>query len=325
MKRVLNPLLFCLILLGLLSANSTFVYTWDSEFGQDITHHYHDVVEGPLEEKFIEELKDLQQYKIILIPGFLSENLIKLKDWIPWANPKWGEYFDDQMRLFKKHNISHFRLVPETENDSSLNAQTILNEPEIMKSDRPLIFITHSKGGNDLLEAMLKSKELRQKTAGWIPIQAPFFGTPVASKLSSGVWNGLSNFILEQILQGSHGVMKTLSENYRFNYMLENHQEINKLNKQISIISFTSTQEDNPNRFDTLFETVRFLFMKDIRSDGLVPTDSQFLPHSDYIFLNDVDHVMPVKDIPLLDLTFDRSSFTKGLLILLLNKIQKRP
>ena len=44
----------------------------------------------------------------------------------------------------------------------------------------PTWIVSHSKGGLDVLEALITHPEVRRFVDGWIAFQAPFFGSPVA-------------------------------------------------------------------------------------------------------------------------------------------------
>ena len=58
---------------------------------------------------------------------------------------------------------------------------------------------------------------------------------------------------------------------------------------------------------------------KGLKSDGLVPANYAILPKTDFIQVSHVDHAVPVMHCMLLD--FDRITFTKALLLLLLEKL----
>jgi len=59
------------------------------------------------------------------------------------------------------------------------NAAAIL---EFLRStDKQIIIVSHSKGGLDTLDALLDAPELWGDTVvGWVALQAPFYGSPVA-------------------------------------------------------------------------------------------------------------------------------------------------
>ena len=234
------------------------------------------------------------------------------------ACPAEPTYFDDQMHWLEENEIDYERVAIESEASPEFNATIIATS--IQKSEKPVLLITHSKGGIDSLEALLRNDDLAKKVKGWIPIQAPFFGSPVADwVIERSNLSTLAFHLLEQ-LGGTEESLQSLKTDIRIEYLKQNKEKIINLIKTIKIISFTSWKEDEGWDWDTLLEPTRdCMSKKGLRSDGLVPANYAILPNTDFIQISKTDHAVPVMHCMLAQ--FDRISFTKAILVLLLEKL----
>src|SRR5690606_21099445 len=88
-----------------------------------------------------------------------------------------GTYFIDQMEYLDRRGVPYSIMPVHTEGSIELNARTIFEQ---LKTLENIVAFGHSKGGVDLLHALIKYPELRTKFRKIIFMQCPFFGTPLA-------------------------------------------------------------------------------------------------------------------------------------------------
>jgi pimeloyl-ACP methyl ester carboxylesterase len=134
-------------------------------------------------------------------------------------------------------NISIASSSFDTSQSVEHNAAAIL---ELLRStDKRVVIVTHSKGGLDTLEALLDAPELwGNKVIGWVALQAPFFGSPVADPAPSVINDALLGAV------GGHGQslddLKTVT---RALYMEANEEAIARLTASIPVIAAYTTYE----------------------------------------------------------------------------------
>jgi hypothetical protein len=117
------------------------------------------------------------------------------------------------------------------------NAAALLNF--IRSTNKQVIIVSHSKGSLDTLDALLGAPELvGTKVIGWVAIQAPFRGSPVADS----TFGPLNGFLLEA-LGGNGQSVEDLKTKVRKPYMEANEARIEALTGRIPIISAYSTYE----------------------------------------------------------------------------------
>ncbi|MGB8330745.1 MAG: hypothetical protein WCE62_11515 [Polyangiales bacterium] len=117
------------------------------------------------------------------------------------------------------------------------NAAAILQF--LRSSEKQIVIVSHSKGGLDTLEALLQAPELWGDTVvGWVALQAPFHGTPIADPSPSN----LSDLLLSAV-GGNGQSLDDLKSGTRAAYMATNAARIEELTDSIPVISAYSTYE----------------------------------------------------------------------------------
>ncbi len=223
----------------------------------------------------------------VLVPGFFHE----------WFKG----YLDPVRDWLSDSGISHSTVQTRSDESSALNAQRIAGEIET--SIKPVLLIAHSRGGVEVLEALIQSPQLRSKVFGVIFIQSPFYGTFVAdffssAKLDPHVEDGWDRFLLrtrllpESIKKRLYGIWqstKSLSARRRQAWMRQNAPEIERVLESHPAVTLTTYDE---RRFSLrVFEIFRKLMQwKGIRSDGVVPHRSMQLPGVSRVSLVGLDH-----------------------------------
>jgi hypothetical protein len=144
-------------------------------------------------------------------------------------------YFD--ARGIAYQNLSAVSASFDTSESVEHNAAAIL---EFLRStDKRIVIVSHSKGGLDTLDALLDAPELWGDTVfGWVALQAPFYGTPVADPAPSAI-----NALLLSAVGGNGQSLDDLKTVTRAPYMDANEERIAELTASIPIISAYSTYE----------------------------------------------------------------------------------
>jgi len=134
-------------------------------------------------------------------------------------------------------NMSSVSEAFDTSQSVEHNAAAILRL--LRKTKKKVIIVSHSKGGLDTLAALLAAPELWNRTViGWVALQAPFHGSPVADPTFSAA----NDFLLEA-LGGNGQSADDLKTETRAPYMEANAERIAALTASIPVISAYSTYQ----------------------------------------------------------------------------------
>lgn len=243
----------------------------------------------------------LRRYQVLLVPGYLSD-----------LNPA---HFADHMQWLASLGVAHQKVAIRSGHSAGINGAVIANA--IRASIKPVILITHSKGAIDTLDALLTAPPLRAKVAGWIALQGPFFGSPVADKLLDG---SLVNPIIANLMLGFFGGTRESAQSLTTSasraYYRARESAIAQLLRDVPAVAFASIIENAPGAAaNTVLYIPHDLLTRDgIRSDGLVPLESAVLPGMDFVRVTAVDHIAPVTSA---QQPFDRVRMTQALLLAL--------
>lgn len=280
---------------------SLFILTFPSQsfgtkpIGKDISKLYqaHKIILG---KKKVPNFffKSLKPYKIILIPGVLSESFFKESKQKIKINFITGNIFEDHEDFLNQYKMDYQKLLLESENSPFQNSFNI--EKAILASKKKVILFSHSKGGLDTWEAIKRNPTLLSKIQGWATVQTPFKGSAVAEFFDKyKPTQNLSKWLF-QFLGGSLGGLQSLSINIRKPYIkkAENQSLAKLINKKIKFINFASIRP-NEKGWDSPLEFFRdYAYFKKGDNDGVVHLDSALLPGVDFIIERNVDHLLTV-------------------------------
>jgi hypothetical protein len=164
-------------------------------------------------------------------------------------------------------------------------------EQMIKTSDRPIIFIAHSKGVADTTDAIGRlAKEnpelVKSQVRGLVSLEGAYRGSKVADALASNKWGQRVMKTLATVVRGSVDAGLDLRTSVR-EAAVADHPMPTKLVPTVSFIGY----QLSPWR-STLGLGIRYL-MKNFgqRSDGLVAHQSAYIDGSDYAYGN-FDHAV---------------------------------
>ena len=192
----------------------------------------------------------------------------------------------------------------------------------VLRSSKDVLIFAHSKGGLDTLEMLLSDDgSALAKVKGFVPIQSPFWGSPVADWVLGQQTLSDVSFKLLRDLGGDEASLRSLATGIRTNYYGAHWKEIQALWSHISTIAFASWKQNEPWKWDSLLEWIRNACEDNGHlNDGLVPVDHALYPFADYIKVPEVDHAVSVMHCVFID--FDRVRFIKTLLLMIHTKIE---
>lgn len=238
---------------------------------------------------------------VTFVPGMFS----------PFINTFLGTYFIDQMEYLDKHSISYNLQPIHTEDSIEKNALVIKKNLEASEN---VMAFCHSKGGIDLLHALIMYPELKEKMRKIIFMQCPFFGTPLADiALSSGAGTFATKVLIKALFNGHISSVEELSQEKRKHYMETNHSLIQDILRDLDVVCIGSAKIPEPGRFDSILKIPRdFMQLKfNTPNDGMIPATSAFIPGIKSIKMHDLDHASAV--IRLTPQHFDRMTFSHNI------------
>jgi hypothetical protein len=179
----------------------------------------------------------------------------------------------------------------------------------------------HSKGGVDILDVLVnleKNKDTRNLSLirGFIPIQSPLQGTPMADLADQPInifdpWASHTT-----TFRSIFNNMDFLSTENRRNWLAEHQKELSSLNSKIDTIAVGSYI----HRHHTFFTTILAIMMRPALwlsgelNDGLVAYRGSRLPGASKITLPGIDHVATAMAMPIPKTAFNQDAFTYALL-----------
>lgn len=261
---------------------------------------------------------ELKNCKILIIPGFLSDHFSKLQKIPGVRRLPMAQHFVEYKNLFSANKIPYEVVDIHSESSPSYNAKII--HTAISRADRPVILLSHSKGGLDALTALVEFPGLQEKVKGFLALNTPFAGTPLADdSLRFKPIRWMIDKALEW-LGGDLDAVESMKIQERADYLAHRYYNIKKMQDKVRTLSF-ATHIKNRRGWDTNFEIPRnYMEKQGYLNDGMVPWQSQILPTSDYIVMGGMDHVSSVAKSS--SHVFDKARFLKTMFRLLQ---QERP
>ena len=155
--------------------------------------------------------------------------------------------FDTQQAHFDSEGIAYTNIASASSAFNSIesvahNAVAIFEYLETARDDsKQVVIVSHSKGGLDTLGALLlpRARDLWADTVvGWVALQAPFHGSPVADPAPSVI-----NALLLGALGGNGQSLDDLKSSVRADELATHAADIEALTAAIPVISAYSTYE----------------------------------------------------------------------------------
>ena len=236
----------------------------------------------------------------IFIPGMFN----------PFINTFLGTYFIDQMEYLESQGVAYEIIPVHTEGSIETNASII--QRNIQTKDKIVAFC-HSKGGIDLLHALILHPELCSRFRKIIFMQCPFYGTPLADfALQNRAGTLATKGLFKVLLRGDVKSIEELTNRNRSLYMETYAKQIEAISSLIEIECIGSAKLPERGRFDSILKIPRdFIHYKfDLPNDGMIPMESAFIKGNKKTIFEDLDHASAV--IRLTPQFFDRKAFSRN-------------
>lgn len=283
----------------------------------DITPLYNSVfTAGPgLRSRELEELRGL---RVLFVSGFMTERLLPAGAGAAEKDlPKAPKYFEEHLALLRSLGVDCDVAPINTEASVRENAGRIAGL--VGASSKPVLIITHSKGGIDALEALLAYPAARAKSRAVISLMSPFYGAPITDKVLASPSLSYPSARLLRLMGGSRETLTDLSAAERARYQAANSGAIAALIREVPFLCVAARKGEDSWDLDTLLEPFRdYMLALGFPNDGLVPTASAILPGTPYVVLDGLDHLATV--IKVQRPSYDRARFLETVLTLALRR-----
>lgn len=187
----------------------------------------------------------------------------------------------------------------------------------------PTWIVSHSKGGLDVLEALITHPEVRRFVDGWIAFQAPFFGSPVADVASgSGRARRLTRAALK-LLGADLAAIVDLRTDGRAYYMEEQAARIAELTRAVPVMCVGSVAGRAVSLMPQ-WPTGRWMEGMGLKNDGLVPVNSTILQGARFVGLRGLGHGQVATSHILSGRTFEHLDLLKVLFALMLTETETK-
>lgn len=251
------------------------------------------------------DLDSLSNTEIIFIPGIVSE--------------VFKNNFGEQIYHYRKMGVS-VSLIPSSSIDVKFTIERIEKKISTLAAkNKKAIFVTHSLGGLALLDWMMKQDLERLQTIRSIVfLQAPFYGSPVASVYFENPY--YARTILGPIVplfKTSEATIKYLTLDERQKVMASYEERLPEVLGSMNVITMSGVMLDGQSLFNPSNNIIRYGCVTFVSgkcrskhvydgphdfSDGMVPYRHSKIERIDFVRIEQVDHgetvmMMPFNDI----------------------------
>jgi hypothetical protein len=235
--------------------------------------------------------------------------------WDCFAN--WVDVKETSATHVRQFGYDMVALKVEGLSSSGANARQIRDaimamEPE--NTEPHLVLIGYSKGAPDILEAVVSYPEIRHRIAAVVGIAGAIGGSPFAEHVKRSQVKLLRHFPGAECSAGDGGAVESLLPTTRKAWLAEN-----PLPDNIPYYSLVTCPE--PERISSFLKrSYKKVGRVDVRNDGMVVFDGQFIPNSTFIGCVNADHwavAVPVARFHphLAPLFFDENDYPREALI----------
>jgi pimeloyl-ACP methyl ester carboxylesterase len=220
----------------------------------------------------------LDDCRILLCYGLLGEVMARLR-------PVGLDYMGAQADWLRALGLPVQVVDVPTAAPVACNAARIA---EVMAADdRPALLIAHSKGGLEALAALLRPG-VAERCRGFIAIQSPFFGSPVADAICArAALHRAAHHTLRALGIGDGAALRDLTTATRASWMAAHADAIAALVRSLPVIAVASELGRCQDLHDHVYQPLsRWMRQRGAGpNDGLVPVASAQLPGARQVLL----------------------------------------
>lgn len=217
---------------------------------------------------------ELAPYRIVFVPGLFGD----------YIRP-----FYREIASLEANGIAWTMAAIDSEQTPAANAPAI--RAAILGSPQPVVLVSHSKGGVDILEVLLAQPDLQRRVRAWIAIQSPFFGSPAADAVLNSWEAGPARRIFD-LSNGSIDGLVSLQPAIREAFIRQRLADIRELTARVTVVSVATwslfaDMAPLPRAMQLMYGGV----FGGRLTDGMAALDSQLLPGSYHLVISGIDHV----------------------------------
>lgn len=191
----------------------------------------------------------------------------------------------------------------------------------LMRDHRPTWVISHSKGGLDMLDALIKEPELHRLIDGWISFQSPFLGSPIADVACGSTRARKVTGAALKLMGADTQAISDLRTDRRARYMDEHAARIAQIASSVPTMCVATV--GSAKRGLSLipdWPTGRWMDGLGLENDGLVPFNAAILPGARFVKLTGLVHGQAATQHILSGRGIDHVDLLKALVALMLGE-----
>lgn len=191
----------------------------------------------------------------------------------------------------------------------------------LSRDHRPTWLISHSKGGLDVLDALIKEPELQRFVDGWISFQSPFLGSPVADVACGCTRARKVTGAALKLMGADEQAITDLRTDRRTRYMEEHAGRIAQIAANVPTMC-VATVSGAKRSLSLIPEwpTGRWMDGFGLENDGLVPFNAAVLPGAHFVKLAKLVHGQAATQHILSGRGIDHVDLLKALVALMLGE-----
>lgn len=280
------------------------------------------------------EIERLKRIRFILVSGMQYELVTALVYRLPQAlrviagAVEDASAFPKQERVLRRLGIRYTTFNLGWQPPQNFSKREMIQNA-IRRSPRCVVLMGHSKGGVDILDALVSLREggeidTFEKVVGFLPVQSPLQGTPHADGGGRARvfddQSGESTTTFQSIVNN----MSFLSTTERLAWLDEHRESIEQINDRITTISFGSYLYRTQTSLSTIFAIMMrpTLWASGELNDGLVAYRGTGLPGSARVVEPGIDHVSTAMRLPVPQTPYDQDAFFFALLKLQVERMR---
>lgn len=286
---------------------------------RNVTPEFRALFHDPQDVLTPKRLEILRKHKILLVHGLLGEVGLGVRRFLDKLDSDQSviDYFKDQEAVFREHGIE-FERVEFRSNTVDRSGGKIVES--VLRSEKPVLFFSHSKGCVDTLDALLKlqTQGKLDRVAGWIALQGVFSGAPHADRYVNHGGRRALGIVAMRIMGGDFDAIRDLTVEARAKYQAEHADGIRTLVERVPVISFATWK--SPEKCDRKGVEGAVVGEPPLTSAFKIRPESSILQGSDYVGKAGINHDVTVirSDKP-----YDRLAMTRALLAMLAERVKK--
>ena len=264
-----------------------------------------------------ERLAVLQKHQVLLVHGLLGEVGLGVRRFLDKidSDQRVLDYYKEQEAVFREHGIAFERVAHKSKTVDRSGGKIA---EAVLRSRKPVLLISHSKGCVDTLDALLKLQARGEldRVAGWVAMQGVFAGAPQAESYVKHGGKRAFGIVAMRVMGGDFDAIRDLTPEARAKYHAKHAEQIRSLVDSLPIICLAT--------WEPLERKERKSMAKDEAGNSPLTRPSKIQPESsilkgtDYVAKSGINHNITVirgkKH-------YDRKAMTRAFLAMLADRV----